>query len=146
MRYKVFFDTSVLLAGLRSPQGGSSELLRHAVVGRLDAFMSDDVIDEVARHVHEVGPDLRALFLKYLATIPFTLLTVSAQEVALAATFTEAKDSPIVAAAAKADVDYLVTLDKRHLLNKKTEIEPHVGFTIVRPEDLIQLLSEGGQP
>lgn len=143
MRYKVFFDTSVLLASLRSPQGGSSEVLRHAVVGHLDAFLSDDVIDEVARHVHEVGPDLRALLLKYLATIPFTTISVSAQEVALAAVFTDPKDSPIVSAAAKANVDYLVTLDKRHLLNKKMEIESHVEFAIVRPEDLIQLLSGG---
>lgn len=142
---KVFFDTSVLLASLRSPRGGSSELLRYAVVGSVQAFLSDDVIDETARHVHEVGPELRALFLNFLAVIPFTSISVTAEEVRWATTFTDPKDSPIVAAAQKAGADYLVTLDKRHLLNKKAEIEPHVGFEIVRPEDLLKLLKEEGQ-
>ena len=45
-----------------------------------------------------------------------------------------------MAAAHKAGVDYLVTLDKRHLLNKKAKIEPHVGFVIVRPGDILDLL------
>lgn len=133
----MFFDTSILLASLRSPRGGSSELLRYAVIGVLDAFLSDDVIDEVARHVHEVGPELRSRFLTYLAAIPYTVVTVTLEEVQAAAVFTAAKDSPIVAAAHKAGVSHLVTLDKRHLLNKKREIEPYVGFSIVRPEVLL---------
>jgi predicted nucleic acid-binding protein len=140
-----FIDTSVLLASLRSPTGGSSELLRYAVIGAFSAFLSDDVINEVARHVHEVGPELRALFLTYLAAIPYTVITVTPNEVQHAATFTAAKDSPIVAAAAKADVGYLVTLDKRHLLDKKSDIEPHVSFEIVRPEDVFRQLKAAGR-
>jgi predicted nucleic acid-binding protein len=54
VKHKAFLDTSVFLASLRSPQGGSSELLRYAVVGSVQAFVSDDVMDEVARHLHEV--------------------------------------------------------------------------------------------
>ena len=139
---KTFFDTSVLLASLRSPQGGSSELLRYAVVEATEAYISDDVLDEVARHVHEVGPALRSLLLEYLAAISFTVVTVTTEEVARATVFTDPKDSPIVAAAEKARVDYLVTLDKRHLLNKRAEIEPHVGFVIVRPETVLDLLRD----
>ncbi len=141
---KVFCDTSVLLASLRSPRGGASELLRSAVVEVVAAFLSDDGIEEVARHVHEVGPDLRALFLTHLATIPFTTVSVPADEVQWAASFTAAKDSPLVAAAKLAGVDYLVTVDKRHLLDKKAQIEPNVGFDIVRPGDLLALLREDG--
>lgn len=131
---EVFLDTSVFLASLRSPQGGSSELLRYAVVGSIQAFVSDDVMDEVARHIHEVAPELRSLLLRYLAAIPFQVVSITTEEVRWAAAFTNVKDSFIVAAAHKADVDYLVTLDKRHLLDKKDEIEPQVGFQIVRPE------------
>jgi predicted nucleic acid-binding protein len=67
VKHKVFLDTSVFLASLRSPQGGSSELLRHAVVGSIQAFVSDDVMDEVARHIQKVAPGLRSLLLRYLS-------------------------------------------------------------------------------
>ena len=134
---RIFFDTSILLASLRSPSGGSSELLRYAVAGAVSGYLSDDVLEEIARHVHEVGPELRSRLLNYLAAIPFTVISVSAWEVRSAMAFTAAKDSAIVAAAEKAGVDFLVTLDKRHLLNKKEDIEPNVGFQIVRPEDIL---------
>ena len=137
---KVFLDTSIFLASLRSPRGGSSEVLRYAVAGAVEAFLSDDVVDEVARHIHEVDPALRSLLLQYLAAIPFSVISVTADEVEWAATFTDSKDSFIVASAHKAGADYLVTLDKRHLLNKRAEIEPHVGFQIVRPEFLLVVL------
>ena len=97
---KAFFDTSIFLASLRSPSGGSSEVLRYAVVETVAAFLSDDVVDEMARHIDEVGAELRSLFLQYLAAIPFTLISVTAEDVAWATTFTATKDSPIVAAAA----------------------------------------------
>jgi predicted nucleic acid-binding protein len=138
VKHKVFLDTSVFLASLRSPQGGSSELLRYAVVGSIQAFISDDVMDEVARHIHEVAPELRSLLLRYLAAIPFQVVSVTTEEVRWATGFTNAKDSFIVAAAHKAGVRYLVTLDKRHLLDKEDEIEPQVSFQIVRPEFVLE--------
>lgn len=78
---KVFVDASVLLASLRSSHGGSSELLRYAVMHAIEAAVSDDILDEVARHVHEVDPGLRSLLLKYLAAIPFTVIQVTSAEV-----------------------------------------------------------------
>lgn len=138
----VFLDTSILLASLRSPQGGSSELLRYAVIGAIEASVSDDVIDEVARHVHEVDPALRSLLLRYLAAIPFRVVSVTPEEVQWAITFTAPKDGAIVAAAHKSGASYLVTLDKRHLLDKKADIEPNVGFQIARPEAILSILRQ----
>jgi putative PIN family toxin of toxin-antitoxin system len=138
----VFLDTSIFLASLRSPQGGSSELLRYAVIGAIEASVSDDVIDEVARHVHEVDPALRSLLLRYLAAIPFRVVSVTPEEVQWAITFTAPKDGAIVAAAHKSGAAYLVTLDKRHLLDKKADIEPNVGFQIVRPEAILSILRQ----
>jgi len=37
-----------------------------------------------------------------------------------AATMVDRKESPILAAAQNANVDFLITLDKRHFLNPKT--------------------------
>ncbi len=73
---RIFFDTSILLASLRSPSGGSSELLRYAVAGAVSGYLSDDVLEEIARHVHEVGPELRSRLLNYLAAIPFTVWAI----------------------------------------------------------------------
>lgn len=143
MMAKVFFDTSVLLASLHSPTGGSSELLRYAIVGEIDAVVSDDVIDEVARHIQRVRPELRSLFLKYIAVIRFTVVSVTPSQVQWATAFTDPKDSFIVAAAHESNVEYLVTLDKRHLLNRKSDIEPHVRFIIARPEEVLKHIRAG---
>jgi predicted nucleic acid-binding protein len=51
------------------------------------------------------------------------------------------KDAPIVAAAKRAKVDYLVSLDRRHLVGNK-EIEHRSGVKIVLPEELLALLRQ----
>ena len=137
---RVFFDASVFLASLHSPSGGSSEVFRYAVVGAMEALVSEDVIEEVARNIQGVKNELVAAWLKNIATIPFTSVSVTKEEVEWAADFTDEKDAHIVAAAEKAGVDFLVTLDKRHLLDKKEAIEPNISFRIVRPEDLLEVI------
>jgi hypothetical protein len=72
--------------------------------------------------------------------IPFRVVSVTPKEVQWAITFIAPKDSCIVAAAHKSGAAYLATLDKRHLLDKKADIEPNVGFQIVRPETILSIL------
>jgi len=61
------------------------------------------------------------------------------EEVTDAASYTELKDAPIVAAARKAHVDYLLTFDRKHLLNPP-EVAAQSGLTIVLPEELLKIL------
>jgi hypothetical protein len=50
-----------------------------------------------------------------------------------AAQFTEFKDAPIVAAAVQADVDYLISRDRKHLVDVP-EVEARSGIAVVLPE------------
>ncbi len=56
-----------------------------------------------------------------------------------AATYTFLKDAPIVAAAKKATVDYLVSLDRKHLVGVQ-EVAQGSGLTIVLPEALLDAI------
>jgi predicted nucleic acid-binding protein len=49
------------------------------------------------------------------------------------------KDAPILAAAKQAQVDLLVTLDKKHLLGKP-ELVAYLGKKIVTPKEAVNYL------
>jgi hypothetical protein len=74
------------------------------------------------------------------STVPFHFANPTLENVIEAAIYTPAKDKAIVAGANVGEVDYLVTLDKKHLLDKSAQIEPNVHFKIIRPEDLLAAL------
>jgi predicted nucleic acid-binding protein len=50
------------------------------------------------------------------------------------------KDAPIIAAAKKGRTDYLVTLDKKHLL-EKPELVKFAGIPIVTPKEAFEILT-----
>lgn len=69
--------------------------------------------------------------------VPFEIAAPSREEVLSAAECTELKDAPIVAAAIRARVDVLVSLDRRHLVGRP-EVAQGSGLRIVLPEELLQ--------
>ena len=52
-QYRMFFDTSVYIAGLRSPGGAARELLKLAEAQAIRMVVSEEVITEVDRVVAE---------------------------------------------------------------------------------------------
>ncbi len=58
-------------------------------------------------------------------------------EVLQVAAYTVLKDAPIVAAAKRAEVDYLVSLDRRHLVGVEAVSEGS-GLKIVLPDELLR--------
>jgi hypothetical protein len=79
------------------------------------------------------------LFTQFLRAVSFEIVRPTKPEVLLAAAYTELKDAPIVAAAKKAHVDFLVSLDRRHLVGIES-VQRHSGLTIVLPETLLSRL------
>ncbi len=53
--------------------------------------------------------------------------------------YVAAKDAPIVAAARKAGVDYLITFDKKHLLGNPA-LTSYLGIEILTPKDGLEYL------
>ena len=77
--------------------------------------------------VRRVEPTATQLFLD---TVPFETVRPSKRQVLQAAQYSALKDAPIVAAAKRAQVDYLVSLDRRHLVGVP-EVAQRSGLKIV---------------
>jgi predicted nucleic acid-binding protein len=116
---KLFLDSSALFAGIASPSGAERVLLLLGETGQIALLVSEQVIAEteraVARKIPRVLPELRQTILKS----GLLILPDPPAEVVLARLdwISHAADAPILVAAAQAEVDYLVTLNRKHFLD-----------------------------
>ncbi len=138
---RAFVDTSVLFAASYSSTGASRELIRLAFQGQVQLVISDDVLEEARRNLAAKLPEALHLFEQILELIPFEVVTPTTEEVQVAATYTDYKDAPIVAAAKRAQVDYLTSLDKRHLVGVP-EVAHGSGLKIVLPHELLTVIRQ----
>lgn len=135
---KVFFNASVILAGLKSPLGGSGKILKWSRQKKIKALASELILDEVLRNVARIGltEDQVAKSIKEI------FLIVPAPNAALVKNFHKISvnvgDSHVLAGSTETKADFLVTLDKKHLLVLKDRIK---AFKIVSPGELIEILS-----
>lgn len=136
---KAFLDTSVLFAASYSSTGASRELIRLAFQGKARLVISDDVLEEARRNLTAKLPDALELFERIMEMIPFEIVAPTPAEVQAAAVYTQYKDAPIVAAAIRAQVDYLTSLDKRHLVDAP-EVAQGSGLKIVLPHQLLDII------
>ena len=138
---RAFVDTSVLFAASHSPTGASRELIRLAFQGEVQLVISDDVLEEARRNLGAKLPDALDLFQQIVDLLPFEIVTPTPEEVREAAKYTANKDAPIVAAAIRAQVDYLTSLDQRHLVGVP-EVAQGSGLNIVRPHELLEAVRQ----
>ena len=127
---RAFIDASVLYAASASPTGASREALRQAIRGHVVLVVSKLVLVEVERNLTDKSPEALPAFLQIPGVIPFELVRPTKRQVLQAAAYTALKDAPIVAAARKAQVDYLVSLDRRHLVGVP-EVAERSGLKVV---------------
>lgn len=115
---RVFVDTSVLFSAIFSPNGHARDLLNLAVDNVVTLVISTDVLDETERNLQKKAPGKIPLFATLISLLdPEIVQNLTVEEVKEAAVYTAHKDAPIVAAAIKSNVDYLVTYDHKDLLD-----------------------------
>ena len=73
------------------------------------------------------------------SVVPFELVRPTKRQVLQAASYTVLKDAAIVDAAKRAKVDYLVSLDRRHLVGVP-EVEMRSGLEIVLPKEFVEMI------
>ena len=135
----VFFNASVLLAGLNSPSGGSAKLLKWIKQKKITGIISEIVLDEALQHAEKIKHQKKEMQKKILETFdqvapPPKLSSVEKfKEVII-----DYGDAHILASCQEEKADFLVTLDKKHLLSLSKKIKP---FKIVSPKQLIEKLS-----
>lgn len=113
-RWRVFVDTSALIAGVVSATGAAREVLRLAEAGVIQVVVSRQVLTEADRNLAAKLPSLLDdyhLLLRHLT--PVIVEDPSPEAVQEAARVIHRNDAPILAAAKQAGVDYLVTWNTR---------------------------------
>lgn len=138
---RVFLDASVIFAAALSQTGASRELFRLAAEGEVQLVASQFVLEEAERNLaSKAAPETVAAF-RLLVDIVEVEITPdpSRDEITAAATFTALKDAPVVAAAIKARPDYLVTFDRKHLIDPP-QIAERSGLRIVVPKVVLHAL------
>ncbi|OGM35323.1 putative toxin-antitoxin system toxin component, PIN family [Candidatus Woesebacteria bacterium RIFCSPHIGHO2_02_FULL_38_9] len=139
-KIKVLFNASVVLAGLRSPSGGSAKLLDYSEKREIDSCISEIIFDEIIRNAEKI--DLTKSYIAEKCIKLFEKIIPSPSEKLVnkyKKIVIDEGDAHVLASYDEEKIKYLVTLDKKHLLILKGKIW---GLKIVTPGELIQLLSK----
>lgn len=137
---RIVFNASVLLSALRSPNGGSGELLKLLRKKRFVGIMSETILDEVLKHADRIPlskDQVREEISQY-----FPKIFPAPQEDSVSRykrLMLDEGDAHLFASYREAKCDYLVSLDKHHILKLKEKIK---NVAIVSPADLLRLLKQ----
>lgn len=130
----VFLNASVILAGLNSPMGGSAAVLNLSKQGIIKGFISEVVLDETKRHADKIGLNPNQLeqklrnFVK-IAPAP-KRLSKTYYSIVL-----DMGDIHLFTSAEELKVDYLISLDKKHILSLIDRIKI---FSILSPGEFLE--------
>jgi len=135
---KVYFNASVILAGLSSSTGGSAKLLNWVKSGHITGIISEIIADEVIRRspkIH-INPDLAQKQIRIIfKVVPPPSHNLTEKYSHLVA---DQSDAHVLASAQAASSKFLVSLDKKHILTLQSKIKI---FKVVSPGELIKILS-----
>jgi predicted nucleic acid-binding protein len=137
----LFFDASVLVAGAHSTTGGSALLLNTCRLGGFTAQSSFLVFLEAFHTLKRKFPERSvARYKAYLAAIDWGLVPVpSKEELERYAPLIDAKDLHVLAAAVEGASQFLLTLDRRHILAAAEAVRAAgLAIEILRPGDFIR--------
>ncbi len=140
---KLFFDSSALMAGIISGQGAARALLLLSEDERLIITVSEQVIAEVERNLARKAPRAlpyaREMILRAYLSI---VRDPSPGELKPRADWiSHPADLPILVAAVKARVDFLVTLNTRHFI-EDGEVAQKSRLRIGTPGDALRWVRE----
>jgi len=135
--WRVFLDTSALIAGIVSTSGAARELLRLCEARVIEPLVSRQVLTEADRNLSEKLPALVPDYCHLIRQMsPSVLEDPSRKEVAQAARVIHHKDAPILAAAIRGKADYLITWNTRHF--HRASVRRAVRFKIVTPGEFLE--------
>lgn len=133
---KVYFDASVIIAAMFSSQGGSAKLIQFARAGIVAGITSQTIIEEIESNSAKINKNPRQIrqFIKNSLILVRKRIILS--ETAVYENIVDADDAHVIAGAKLTKSDYLVTLDRKHLLKEgvKSKVKP---IKIVTPKELL---------
>lgn len=138
---KLFFDSSALIAGIISDTGAARALLLLAEDQRIVISVSEQVIVEVERNIAKKIPKILQLAREMIrASNVIIYKDPSKEEVREHLNWiSHQADVPILVSAAKAKVDFLVTLNTKHFL-EDPQVSFRSGLRIGTPGDALSFV------
>lgn len=135
---QVFFNASVIFSGINSSTGGSALLLKWVKDKKIKGVISEIVLAEALRHAEKIGWEKKKMEQTILAIFQQVLPAPKTQEVEIwKEIVTDPGDVHLFASAIKTKCDFLVSLDRKHVLILKDKIK---NLKIVSPAELIEQL------
>jgi predicted nucleic acid-binding protein len=138
---RVFLDSSVLYAAAFSATGPARRLILKGLEGSIALSLSDLVLEETKRNLTKNAPSALPSFAILADLLSPFITNPTKVQVLKAAQIVHLKDAPIVAAAVKANADYLATHDVKHLLSHAQAIADAYMITVLTPADLLSVLA-----
>jgi len=136
-RWRVFLDTSALIAGIISGTGAAREVLRLCEAGAVELLLSRQVLTEADRNISEKLPNLLSDYHHLIRQMdPILVEDPSCKEVQKATRIIHQNDAPILAAAIRVKTDFLVTWNTRHF--QIESVREAVPFPILTPGEFLK--------
>ena len=119
--WRVFLDSSVLISGIISQTGASSAILDLGEATEIIIILSKGVLVETDRVFEKKFPNLIGDFRNFIKNLsPLIVNDASSEEIREAErVISDKDDAPILAAAKKVNIHYLVSLDIKHFHRPK---------------------------
>ena len=134
----VFFNASVILAGLASPTGGSAKLLKYVSQKKIRGIISEIILDEVIRRAEKIKFTPQRVQFETLKIFKYVREPKLSSVEQFSDVVLDPGDLHVFASAYETDSEYLVSLDKKHFLSLAGKI---IKFTIISPKGLIEILN-----
>jgi predicted nucleic acid-binding protein len=135
---RIFLDTSAIFAGIWSSAGGGRMILKLGEAGALQLITSRDVLGELERVFRRKAPELLGELALVLDRARLEIgPSPPKQDVERNLDLVgHLGDANIIAAARNMEVDYFVTLDRKHFIDNMRLVD-EVPFPVGIPGDML---------
>ena len=136
---KVFLDASVIIAALISPTGGSAKIVNFIRKELLVGIVSETVIFEVEAHTLKIKKSKETIgrFIKENNILVRRAITM--EEIAPYVGQVDIDDIHLIAGAILTKCNFLLTLDKKHLLRDDIR-QKFKDLKIVSPKEFLEFV------
>lgn len=136
---RIFLDTSALFAGIWSKEGGARAILNLGELGALGILVDSQVISEIERVLRRKSPAMLGSLALLFDRAQVDLAKTPSEEILLTCRrlVPHPGDAHIIASAWGSDVDYFVTLDRKHFL-ENSALREAVPFPLGTPGDFLE--------
>jgi len=137
---KVFMDALVIIAALISPTGGSAKIVNFIQKGLIVGIVSQTVIFEVEAHNLKINKSKEAIG-RFINDNNFLVRrAITMEEIAPYTGQVDIDDIHLIAGAKLTKCNFLITLDKKHLLREDIR-QKFNDFKIVSPKEFLDFVA-----